>query len=46
MVLYFYRTAFNNNDYGYGAAIAWAVFLVVMAFTILNWRLVSRRADK
>jgi cellobiose transport system permease protein len=45
MVLYFYRTAFNNNDYGYGAAIAWAVFLIVMIFTILNWRLVQRRAD-
>ncbi|MEU4156385.1 sugar ABC transporter permease [Actinoplanes sp. NPDC026670] len=45
MVLYFYRTAFGQNDYGYGAAIAWAVFLIVMVFTILNWRLVQRRAD-
>jgi cellobiose transport system permease protein len=45
MVLYFYRTAFNNNDYGYGAAIAWAVFVIVMVFTILNWRLVQRRAE-
>jgi len=42
MVLYFYRTAFDNNDYGYGAAIAWVVFLIVMVFTAVNWRLVGR----
>ena len=27
MVLYFYQQAFINNDYGYGAAIAWALFV-------------------
>ena len=43
MVLYFYQQAFDNNDYGYGAAIAWAVFLVVVLFSIINWRLVQRR---
>ncbi|MGN9844418.1 carbohydrate ABC transporter permease [Nonomuraea sp. H19] len=42
-ILYFYREAFNNNDYGYGAAIAWAVFLVILLFTAINWRLVTRR---
>jgi cellobiose transport system permease protein len=42
-ILYFYREAFNNNDYGYGAAIAWAVFLVILLFTAINWRLLSRR---
>jgi cellobiose transport system permease protein len=43
MVLYFYNQAFGNNDYGYGAAIAVAVFVVVSIFTILNWRLVQFR---
>ncbi|MBP2326495.1 cellobiose transport system permease protein [Kibdelosporangium banguiense] len=43
MVLYFYHQAFDNRDFGYGAAIAWMVFLVVMLFAAINWRLVQRR---
>jgi cellobiose transport system permease protein len=42
MVFYFYRSAFSHNDYGYGAAIAVVVLLVVALFTILNWALVQR----
>ncbi|WP_329455482.1 carbohydrate ABC transporter permease [Streptomyces sp. NBC_01497] len=42
MVLYFYNTAFAGNDFGYGAAIAWGLFIVVVLFSILNWRLVMR----
>jgi cellobiose transport system permease protein len=42
MVLYFYNTAFEDNDFGYGAAIAWGIFVVVVLFSILNWRLVQR----
>jgi cellobiose transport system permease protein len=45
MVLYFFHQAFDNRDYGYGAAIAWAVFMVVVVFTLLNWRIVARKAD-
>jgi cellobiose transport system permease protein len=42
-ILYFYNEAFGRSDYGYGAAIAWAVFLVIVVFTIINWRIVTRR---
>lgn len=42
MVLYFYQQAFSNNNYGYGAAIAYAVFAVVGVFALINWRLVAR----
>jgi cellobiose transport system permease protein len=42
MVLYFYDNAFVNNDFGYGAAIAWGIFVVVVLFAILNWRLIQR----
>ncbi|MGW3622272.1 carbohydrate ABC transporter permease [Streptomyces sp. NPDC000880] len=42
MVLYFYSTAFAGNDFGYGAAIAWGIFVVVVLFSILNWRLIQR----
>ncbi|WP_326614239.1 sugar ABC transporter permease [Streptomyces scopuliridis] len=44
MVLYFFQQSFDNNDFGYGAAIAWGIFLVVALFSIINWRLVQRRA--
>ena len=42
-VLYFYQQAFNFNRFGYGAAIAWAVFLLVVVFVIINWRFASER---
>jgi cellobiose transport system permease protein len=42
MVLYFYNNAFVNSDFGYGAAIAWGIFVVVVLFAILNWRIVQR----
>jgi cellobiose transport system permease protein len=43
MVLYFYHQAFDNRNFGYGAAIAWVVFLVIMLFVAINWRIVQRR---
>jgi cellobiose transport system permease protein len=43
MVLYFYHQAFDNRNFGYGAAIAWLVFLVIMLFVAVNWRVVARR---
>lgn len=42
MVLYFYNEAFQDNNFGYGAAIAWGIFLVVVVFAIINWRLIQR----
>lgn len=45
MVLYFFQQTFDNNDFGYGAAVAWGVFLVVILFSIINWRLVRRRGE-
>lgn len=43
MVLYFFQQTFDNNDFGYGAAIAWGIFLIVAVFSVINWRLVQRR---
>ncbi|MFI0452991.1 carbohydrate ABC transporter permease [Actinomadura sp. 6N118] len=47
-VLYLYREAFSFNQLGYGAAIAWALFLVILLFTLINWRLIagSGRRDR
>jgi cellobiose transport system permease protein len=41
-LLYFYQEAFNNNDLGYGAAIVWAFFLLILVLVVVNWRLVQR----
>lgn len=45
MVMYFYSVAFQENRYGYGAAIAWGVFVVVMFFSIINWLVTRERKD-
>lgn len=42
MVLYFYQQAFTNNNFGYGAALAYAIFAIVGLFALINWRLVAR----
>lgn len=46
MVLYFYSVAFQENRYGYGATIAWGVFVVVMFFSIINWLVTRERKEK
>jgi len=46
MVLYFYDQAFYYNDFGYGAAISWGIFLVVVIFAGINWRLIQRPARR
>lgn len=34
-VLYLYRKGFQNFQFGYASALAWALFLVIMVFTVL-----------
>lgn len=46
MVLYFYSVAFQENRYGYGATIAWGVFVVVMFFSAINWIITRERKEK
>jgi cellobiose transport system permease protein len=41
MVLYLYQQAFAFNQFGYGAAIGWALFVVMIIFSFVNWRLVQ-----
>ncbi len=45
VVLYFYRAAFLNNDYGLAAAIALSIFMLVLLFTAINWRIFRVRGD-
>lgn len=41
IVVYLWDKAFDNHQLGYGAAIGWALFVIVAIFAIINWRLVS-----
>jgi cellobiose transport system permease protein len=45
MVLYFYQQAFSYNKLGYGAAIAWGIFLIILVFAVISWRYSMRRED-
>lgn len=45
IVLYLYEHAFVQNQFGYGAAIAWALFLLILFFSVINWRLLSVGGD-
>jgi multiple sugar transport system permease protein len=41
-VLYIYDTAFVNFQMGYASVLAWALFLVILFFTIIQFRLANR----
>jgi cellobiose transport system permease protein len=45
-VLYFYNQAFGANDYGYAAAVALSIFMLVLLFTAINWRLFRGRGTR
>jgi cellobiose transport system permease protein len=42
IVLYLYHQAFENYQFGYASAISWALFLIIILFSVLNWKLVQR----
>ncbi|PZD97408.1 sugar ABC transporter permease [Paenibacillus sambharensis] len=42
MVLYLYTTAFTNNQFGYASAIAWLMFLIIVAFSVFNFYLTRK----
>jgi len=41
-IYYLYRTAFTNNEMGYASALAWVLFGVIMAITVVLFRNSSR----
>jgi cellobiose transport system permease protein len=46
IVSYLYQNAFINNQFGYGAAIGWALFILIVLFSIINWRLIGGNDDE
>lgn len=41
-LLYFYQSAFLDNDHGYGAAVLRAFFVLILVLVLINWRVVQR----
>jgi multiple sugar transport system permease protein len=41
-VLYLYQVSFEQFKVGYGSAIAWMLFLVILVFTLIQWKLADR----
>ena len=41
-LLYLYRAAFENFRMGYASAMAWVLFLIVLVFTLIQFRLSDR----
>jgi cellobiose transport system permease protein len=46
MVLYLYQQAFVQDQFGYGAAIGWGLFVIIVAFSIMNWALIGRTGGR
>ncbi len=41
-VVYLFRVAFEQFKMGYGSTVAWVLFLVILVFTLLQWKLSDR----
>lgn len=47
VIWYFYDTSFKNNSrYGYGAAIAFSLFIIIAAVSLINVRVLNRKEDR
>lgn len=42
VALYLYQQAFTHGRFGYGATIGWALFIIVLALSVINWQITRR----
>ncbi|MER5948466.1 sugar ABC transporter permease [Streptomyces sp. NPDC001904] len=42
MSMFMFEKAFRNFDYGYGSAVAWMIFLIIIVLTVVNFLIVRR----
>jgi cellobiose transport system permease protein len=42
VTMYMFDEAFGHDRYGYGATVAWALFLLIIAFSLINFLFVRR----
>ncbi len=43
LMMYIYETSFNNYRLGYGAAMSWLLFVLIAAFSMLQFRLMREK---
>ncbi|MBC8106351.1 MAG: sugar ABC transporter permease [Anaerolineae bacterium] len=43
LVMYIYETAFNFYRMGYGSAMSWLLFLIIMVFSLIQFRVLRER---
>lgn len=46
LTLFLYEQGFRDGNFGYAAAIAWALFLLILVFSIINFRLSTKIASE
>lgn len=46
IALYMYQQGFIKHEFGYAAAISWALFLIIALFSLFNWKVVQRTGVK
>lgn len=44
--MYMFEKAFRDFDYGYGSAIAWMIFVLIVLLTLINFLLTRNRGDR
>ena len=42
---YIYTKAFEQFQVGYASAVAWALFVAILAITLINWKLGTAAED-
>ncbi|MFZ4682145.1 MAG: carbohydrate ABC transporter permease [Terrimicrobiaceae bacterium] len=42
---YIYTQGFERLDLGYGAAVSWVLFIIIMAVTLFNWKYGNRASE-
>ena len=45
LTYYIYTQGFERLDLGYGAAVAWVLFIIIFGLTLVNWRYGNRGND-
>ncbi|MQA07711.1 MAG: ABC transporter permease subunit [Pseudonocardiaceae bacterium] len=45
ITLYMYQSAFEDQDFGYASAIAWALFVIIILVALINFALTRRLAS-
>jgi cellobiose transport system permease protein len=44
VAMYMFENAFNRFQYGYGSAVAWMLFLLILIFSLINFLIIRRLA--